>query len=176
MTAVQENIEQYQWIKGDNFGTIVSVESTDSEFINFTDGSRVFKAIQSEFLEKINDGVIPLPGADKANMMLNQNTKSTIKQVSSISQPVQKTTPVKEESIMGKMISKMSKKNVVNVPIQINLNIPTPELYSILSGGMEEGDLNEEIMEVALSQIQIEKLQEYIKGNVTMFLSEYYQS
>jgi hypothetical protein len=72
------------------------------------------------------------------------------------------------------MILKMSKKNVVNVPIQINLNIPTPQLYSMLGEGMESDDLNEEIMEVALSQIEMDKLQDYIKSNITTFLSEYY--
>ena len=72
------------------------------------------------------------------------------------------------------MILKMSKKNVVNVPIQINLNIPTPTLYAMLGEGMEEEDLNDEITEVALSQIKIDKLQEYIKLSVTDFLSEYY--
>ena len=65
-------------------------------------------------------------------------------------------------------------KNVVNVPIQINLNIPTPQLYSMLGEGMESDDLNEEIMEVALSQIEMDKLQDYIKSNITTFLSEYY--
>lgn len=75
---------------------------------------------------------------------------------------------------MGAMILKMSKKNVVNVPVQININIPTPDLYAILGGGMEEEDLNKEITEVALSQIEIDKLQEYVKASVTDFLSEYY--
>ena len=60
-----------------------------------------------------------------------------------------------EPTVMGKMIMKMSKKNVVNVPLQININIPTPELYAMMSGGMEEEDLNEEIMAVALQQIEI---------------------
>ena len=68
----------------------------------------------------------------------------------------------------------MSKKNVVNIPIQINLNIPTPQLYSMLGEGMEEQDLNEEITGVALSQIEMDKLQEYIRSSVTDFLSEYY--
>ncbi len=72
------------------------------------------------------------------------------------------------------MIMKMSKKNVVNVPVQININIPTPQLHAMLSEGMEDADLNEEIMEVALQQIEINKLKEYITANVSEFLSEYY--
>jgi hypothetical protein len=75
---------------------------------------------------------------------------------------------------MGKMITKMSKKNVVSVPIQINLNSPTPALHVMLSESMEDEDLNDEIMSVALSQIELDKLQDYIKENIVEFLKEYY--
>ena len=68
----------------------------------------------------------------------------------------------------------MSKKNVVSVPLQINLNIPTPALHAMLSEGMEAEDLNEEIIQVALQQIEIDKLQDYVRENITNFLTEYY--
>lgn len=175
--------KRYQWKKGENFGKIVEVKNTDMDFIYFTDGSRIFKNISNEFLEEVKDGRVPLPGAEQIAAKLNGEVVST---ESSIIQPETQTTPVntanavinqpiiKEPTVMGKMIMKMSKKNLVTVPIQINLNIPTPELYAVLSGGMETEDLNEEIMEVALSQIEMEKLQDYIKANVTDFLSQYY--
>lgn len=175
--------KRYQWKKGENFGKIVEVKTTDMDFIYFTDGSRIFKNISNEFLEEVKDGRVPLPGAEQAAAKLNGEVVST---ESSIIQPETQTTSVntanavinqpivKEPTVMGKMIMKMSKKNLVTVPIQINLNIPTPELYAVLSGGMETEDLNEEIMEVALSQIEMDKLQDYIKANVTDFLSQYY--
>jgi len=169
MVKVQEQNKQYQWIKGDNFGIIVDVQSEDSQFINFTDGSKIFKTIQSEFLEEVIDGVIPLPGAMGISSLTTGTPISKPKEI-----PNNTVVEKKETSIMGKMITKMSKKNVVNVPIQINLNIPTPTLYAMLSEGMEEEDLNEEIMEVSLSQIEMDKLQDYIKSNITTFLSEYY--
>lgn len=162
MTEVQGDLKQYQWKKGDNFGEVVDVLSEEGEFITFTNGQRIFKSVLSEFLEPVQDGQIPFP---TASIKAVENT------------PVNTPTPSiqkKEPSIMGAMILKMSKKNVVNVPVQININIPTPDLYSILGGGMEEEDLNNEITEVALSQIEIDKLQEYIKASVTDFLSEYY--
>jgi hypothetical protein len=169
MATVQEQTKQYQWIKGDNFGIIVDVKSEDSQFINFTDGSKIFKTIQSEFLEEVVDGRIPLPGALGVSALTTGSTISKPKTISPVALVEQN-----EPSVLGKMILKMSKKNVVNVPIQINLNIPTPQLYSMLGEGMESDDLNEEIMEVALSQIEMDKLQDYIKSNITTFLSEYY--
>lgn len=164
MTEVQGDLKQYQWKKGDNFGEVVDVLSEEGEFITFTNGQRIFKSVLSEFLEPVVEGQIPFPSTQVKEVKPTQvNTPKP-------TQVIQK----KEPSVMGAMILKMSKKNVVNVPVQINLNIPTPELHAILSGGMEEEDLNDEITEVALSQIEIEKLQEYIKASVTDFLSEYY--
>jgi len=164
MTEVKENSKQYQWRKGDNFGEVVDVLNADEKFINFTNGERIFRTLVSEFLEPVIDGVLPFPSpmgvAPKENKKPVTETK------------VVETAPV---SIMGKMITKMSKKNVVSVPITINLNIPTPELYSILAGGMEDEDLNEEIAAAASSQIEIEKLHVYVKENITTFLEQYYQ-
>lgn len=173
MADVQEQLKQYQWIKGDNFGLIVDVKEEDSDFIYFTDGSRIFKNVQPEFLQEVVDGRIPLPGAGSAGLKIESVSKSTL-DIGVSNASVQIKEEVKEPSIMGKMITKMSKKNVVNVPIQINLNIPTPGLHAMLTEGMEVDDLNEEIMEVALSQIEMDKLQDYIKGNITTFLNEYY--
>ena len=181
MSETKNEPVKYQWKKGDNFGKVVEVESTDDEFINFTDGSRIFKNVVNEFLEKVQGDKLPLPGADQVAAKLNselpatgpaQDQTPTI--TTNTSSPVVTQTEVKEPTVMGKMIMKMSKKNLVTVPVQINLNIPTPALYAMLSEGMEEEDLNEEIMAVALSQIEMDKLQEYIKTNVTDFLSEYY--
>jgi len=169
MKKVQDKLKQYQWKKGDNFGEVVDVLSEEGEFVNFTNGTRIFKSVMSEFLEPVIDGNVPFPSPTQIGSSSNEsNVQQTIKPA------VQELTQAKEPSIMGKMILKMSKKNVVNIPIQINLNIPTPQLYNMLGEGMEESDLNEEITGVALSQIEMDKLQEYIKSSVTDFLSEYY--
>jgi hypothetical protein len=172
MADVQEQLRQFQWIKGDNFGVIVDLKNEDSEFLNFTDGSRIFKTVSKEFIKEVIEGVIPLPGANKLGNKVAGKKDSV--EAKKVEVPVLEPEPTKEPSVMGKMITKMSKKNVVNVPIKINLNIPTPGLYAMLTEGMETEDLNEEIMEVALSQIELDKLQDYIKGNISSFLEEYY--
>lgn len=174
MEEVQEETVKYQWIKGDNFGKIVEVQSEDSDFIYFTDGNRIFKDVASEFLEKVIDGNIPFPGADQAAKVITSEIIPAAGPVQNQTISVVESKSTTEPTVMGKMIMKMSKKNVVNVPIQINLNIPTPALYTMLSEGMEAEDLNEEIMQVALQQIEIDNLTEYLKENVSLFLSQYY--
>lgn len=175
MTDVQDKVKQYQWIKGDTFGKIVTVESTDAQFTNFTDGSRIFTNVIGEFLQEVTNGKVPLPGAEKLSQLVQGDVSLTKTETQDVSIPSKANSVVEPEvTVMGKMIQKMSKKNVVNVPIQINLNIPTPALYTMLSEGMEAEDLNEEIMAVALQQVNMENLQGYIKKNITTFLEEYY--
>ena len=111
MATVQEEIKQYQWIKGDNFGVIVDVLSEDSDFINFTDGSKIFKTIRSEFLEEVIDGRIPLPGALNASALVSGNPLPTQPIV-----PPAITVVQNEPSVLGKMILKMSKK-LININI-----------------------------------------------------------
>lgn len=169
MAEVKDNIEKYQWKKGDNFGKIVTVDHKDSKFTYFTDGSQIFNNVIGEFLEKIENDVIPFPVAKSATKI-----EKTSHQEESTRDSNKNSIESSQQSIMGKMITKMSKKNVVNVPIQINLNVPTPALHTMLSESMEDEDLNDEIMSVALSQIELDKLQEYIKENIVEFLKEYY--
>jgi hypothetical protein len=172
LTMSEENknkkeVVKYQWVKGDRFGDIViaSENQEDTKWLYFNDGTRINPELVDEFLLKIEK---PNQIFDISN--LGQNIPNN-KPVDTVTEtPI----PINEPTIMGKMIIKMSKKNVVNVPVQININIPTGDLYNILSGGMEEEDLNEEILAVALQQIEINNLQAYIKENVSQFLTEYY--
>ena len=179
MSEVKETV-QYQWIKGENFGQIVEVESTDGKLIYFTNGTKILKTAVNEFMQPVVNGEIPMPGAEKAAQVLfgKKETKATKPAPVQTQTPAESNNPKSSQSpeptIMGNMIMKMSKKNVVNVPIQINLNIPTPALYAMLSEGMEQEDLNDEIMAVALQQIEIDNLTDYLKENVSLFLSEYY--
>lgn len=173
----QEQGQMYQWVKGDRFGDVVTVDSnkSDAKFMYFTDGSRIIKNMAQEYLMAVrNENEILQVASDAKEVDTPTQNQITTNQDNSPSNVITEEEAVKEPTVMGKMIMKMSKKNVVNVPIQINVNIPTPALYAMLSEGMEEEDLNEEIMEVALQQIEINNLAEYLKENISTFLSEYY--
>lgn len=167
--ADQKQRKMYQWIKGDKFGNVVTVaeDQQDGKFLYFEDGSRINHDFVQEYLMEVkNEKEILKPSSNVETVQpIVQNQVET-------AQPIVQET--KEPSIMGKMIMRMSKKNVVNVPLQINISIPTQQLYAMLSEGMEEDDLNEEIMSVALQQIEIDNLTEYLKENISSFLSEYY--
>ena len=167
----------YQWIKGDRLGTVCTVDSdkSNNKFIYFEDGTRILRNVVQEFLMEVFDESEVLQFTTPENSSPIQTgpiqDQTTIVATDASTPIVNQTT-----SVMGKMIEKMSKKNVVQIPININVNIPTPSIYAMLSEGMEEEDLNDEIIQSALNQIDINNLQEYVKENVSNFLSNYYSN
>lgn len=171
MTAETETKMKYQWIKGDRFGQVVEVAETqkDNKWLWFDDGTRINPELINEFLMPITSDreILQVNPVNPVESTTTENTKVAAQQpVTKIMQ----TAP----SALGQMIMKMSKKNVIQVPIEININVPTPMLYAVLAEGMEEEELNEEITQVAVSQIEIDKLQDYIQEQITNFLKQYY--
>lgn len=168
LPAEMTKTKTYQWTKGDRLGDTVEVAEiqSDSKWLYFEDGTRINPSLIDDYLLEIDD----------PSQALNVSISRPIVTSPAVaaSQPSQPSTPEPTKTVMGLMIEKMSKKNVVQVPISININVPTPSIYEMLSEGMETGDLDEEIMQVALSQLQINKLQDYVKEHISNFLNTYY--
>ena len=168
MELVKEDVRKYQWRSGDNFGKIVEVESVDGEFTNFTDGSRIYNNVLSEFLEEIVDGVIPFPGVQELG---------SIAPVVNVTPNIQDVAPTKpKESPLEQLINKLSKKNVEPFEAKINLNIPNKKVFDMLIENADEDreELIKTIAKVAVSQIEIHKLQEYLTEEVSIFINNYY--
>lgn len=174
----EKKTKRYQWIKSERMGDVVEVAENqpDKKWLHFTDGSRINPSLIKEFLTEVahDNQIMNFPDLDAPQTGPVQDQTPTVATNTSspvITQPTNTPTPTP----MGAMIMKMSKKNVVEVPVAMNINIPSPELYAMLAANMEDDDLKEEIMGVALAQIEINKLQEYVKEQITNFLNTYYE-
>ena len=176
MEKVEEKVKQYQWKKGENFGKVVEVESTDSKFTFFTDGSQIFNSVLPEFLDEVIDGKLPFPGSDQINALSlgespikNKPVLNTPKETINIVEPNQ-------PSPLEELVGKLSKKNIEPLATVINLNIPNKDIFNMLIDNADEDkeDLILAIAKVAISQIEINKLQEYLTEEVTNFINNYY--
>lgn len=172
MSETKEDILKFQWKKGERFGKVVEVKSQDDKFYYFTDGSQIFKNVASEFLEKVHGDTLPFPGADVVNLT-GGSVKNKSKQPTAQKQPEPVNKPTSE---LHGLINKLSKKNMVDFQPVIHLNVPTVDIFNML---IENSDENEEellktITEVAVSQIEIDKLREYLQEEITNFLNNYY--
>jgi len=165
MPDTKTKLKQFQWKKGDKFGNIETVESEDSKFYYFKGGSKIFKEAQPEFLEPIIDNVIPFPKTSDIK------TKPATKPVE-----VKATEKVVEVSAIEELVEKLSKKNIEKFETTLNLNIPNKDIYSMLVNSADEDpqELINVIAKVAVSKIEINKLQEYLTIEVTNFINKYY--
>ena len=172
-TIEEKEPRKFQWKKGDNFGFTVILESEDDEMFYFTDGSRIFKAIQNEFLEEIINGELPFPPSNQFAGMEPQINKQQVQQP--LAQPVVQVQP--EVSPLEKLIIKLSSKNVETIDLSIGINLPKKEVFSMLLENSDEtrDEMISAISQIVTSQIQIDKLQSYINQEVINYLNNYYE-
>jgi hypothetical protein len=166
-----KDVIKYQWKKGDDFGKIVEFQSKDEKFTYFTDGSKIFNNIINEFLEKFEGDKVPFPGLDSEPRILRKDLAEFKEDVIDAKKEVKKT-----ESPFEQLISKLSAKNIEKFETSINLNIPKKDVFEMLVNNADEDkeELIDTIAKVAISQIEINKLQEYLKAEVITFIKKYY--
>ena len=182
MQEVKQESVYYVWSKTERIGQVVEVDhnNVDSEWINFTDGTRINPSL-------INEMLLPASTLEDANQISNDfggigSTSSQAKVVPETTEKVErkitdgKSTPEpkQEVNVMMEMLKKMSKKNTAEMPVQVN--IPAATVYEMLKDQMdlEESDLNEQIG--LLVENQINNLQEQLKEQITNFITKYYKN
>jgi hypothetical protein len=158
-TMSERTIEQdavYQWIKGDRTGEMVKFreitrDETGEEFVNFTDGSRIRSYLFEEYLiesevELQNDEIFGknLPALSEKKSHVNGVSVTPISVV-----PSRKGSPIR-------VLLEKQKPNWVKINIELDINIPTKDLYDILSTSFE--DAEQEIIEFCTEGLEMEDI------------------
>lgn len=185
-TEQLEKTRVFQWIKGDSFGKVVTLKAEDSEFLYFTDGSQIYKAVAKEFLLESEDGDMPLPDAKPLGNGSMVNSRTSIiaenvyedKSPTQISQqiPQQISQPIPTETPLQSLIAKLSQKNVETVDFSLGINLPKKEVFAILleNSDEERDELIDTITESVASKIEIDSLKEYLKEQLNTYINNYY--
>lgn len=152
------------WIKSDKIGTAVEISGVDESWINFTDGSRCSLELAPEYM---------------ANTSPVVNTVSSTKHKEAV-QSIEKTFAAKVEPVkepadpIVNMLKTLSKKNTAKFDLSIDVKIPSPAIYAVMTSELEEDDLREAISKMIIDQIDINTLKEQIKSNTHSFINNYY--
>lgn len=159
-TMFENTIEQdsvYQWIKGDRTGEMVkfkevSEDVTGDQFVNFTDGTRIRYSLFQEYLipsevEIDNDEIfgrnIP-PTTDRRLQVGNVSVGNVVSIV-----------PKKSNSPIRVLLEKQ-KPNWVKINIELEINIPTKDLYEILSNSFD--DAEKDIIDFCTEDLEMEDI------------------
>lgn len=150
----------YQWIKGDQIGMtefyVKEYEQGGEKFIQFESGNRINIRVLYEFM-------IPV---DKTISRISTDPEPTpIPTVNRVNISNKRTNPVKEiaEPPIFSLLKKQ-KPNMVDVNINISINLPTKELYDILTTSFENAD--EEIVQYVLRDVNLDAIKESLRNSI----------
>lgn len=152
------------WIKSDKIGTAVEISGVDESWINFTDGSRCSIQLAPEYMANTSPAV---------NTVSNTKHKEAVQSIEETF--AAKVEPVKEPADpIVNMLKTLSKKNTAKFDLSIDVKIPSPAIYAVMTSELEEDDLREAISKMIVEQIDINTLKEQIKSNTHSFINNYY--
>ena len=177
MDMTEHNIEdlkerfksmEFQWIKGEYLSATEDyknvVDNGDSVFIEFASGRRINMDLMEEY-------IVYFPAQPKiAPAPAREATPTPSKKDSTVTSIVydDQAKPGNEDSPIYKLLRKQ-KKNLVEVSIKLKLNLPSKELYGVLSTSFEDAD--KEIIEFVLDGVDIEDIKASLAQSIR---SNYY--
>ena len=150
----------YKWTKGDNSGNVCEYESVFKDpttgiiWINFKGGTRINYALLNEYMMQIDASSIV------HNEPVSQNNNLPVKNVM-LSESKAKV-PDLENPIVS--LLQKQKTNWVEVGINLKLNLPTKNLYNVLTSSFD--DAEEEIIEFVVRDLDIEIIKESLRINI----------
>jgi hypothetical protein len=149
----------YKWTKGDNDGEICEYENlfkdptTGIIWINFRGGSRINYLLLNDFMLQIEPSAVKeeaieqLANLPMRNVMLSDNKSKVTLPDNPIVSLLQKQKP-----------------KWVEVGINLKLNLPTKNLYNVLTSSFE--DAEEEIIEFVVRDLDIELIKDSLRINI----------
>ena len=161
-------MKYYQWIKGDNAGKVVTWtgetyndEVLETNYILFTDGSRANTEIVGDFLLEVD--------SEKVEDLILQDELKPVVQQKNINREVIKEAVkeiVREEIKMSPIhqVLSDSKKTKTTVSVSIVVDIPPPNLMSILTETYPGGE--DEVLRYISNSINIESVREQIAKQI----------
>lgn len=177
MDITDQNVEEirdkfksmeFQWIKGEylsgaeNYKNVVA--NNNDIFIEFSSGRRINMDLLDEYL-------VYFPAQPKIPQAQQSAINETpIKKDSTVTSIVydDQSKIYSEDSPIYKLLKKQ-KKNLVDISIKIKLNLPSKELYGVLSTSFEDAD--KEIIEFVLDGVDIDDIKASLAQSIR---SNYY--
>jgi len=163
--------KDFQWLKGDQMGNIEkfkSIEKDDSTgliFISFKSGGRMNVELVQEYMDVFPSQNIDLSAVATSNPQASPQSKPD-----SSTQTNKKSNTVSSVQLSESPIYSLLKKqktNWVNVNITLKLNLPSKNLYGVLTTSFEEAD--REIVNFVTEGIDIDDIKSALGDSILSY-------
>ena len=157
LTNEVDTITYWQWIKGDNNGNIVTIKDTDDKWINFNEGSRLAKDLRDEFLQPLD--------TDIANEFMPTDISVIPPAVDVTTTP----TPIRV------LFDKQKKNNEVGLILEFPINIPSKEIYELMSTSFGIDEVKGELKDFILDQLSKNNITDCLHQSVESLIESNYK-
>ena len=166
---VQENIH-WQWIKGDNIGSVVTFNNEGPIWITFNEGGRIATELRDEFLQQLDPDIAGEFVKPHTSGIDPLNTSAVL------SAPI----PVKnivEDTIspIRILFNKQKKNNKVKLLLEFPVNIPTKAIYELMSTSFDSTEVNEQLYSFILDQLSEDEIKECLTDSIKSLIESKYK-
>lgn len=160
-----ENTEEVilQWIKGDKFGSVETIKSTEGEWTIFRSGGRIATNLLNEFLEPVNGDPLnfepPTPALKKAAEVYKQ--KVPTQEV--ISSPIRT------------LFDKQKKNDKIKLNLTFPIEVPKKAIYEIISSSFDLDEVNDELESFIKNQISDDLILDSLFDSITELIKTRYK-
>ena len=171
---VQE-LKYYQWIKGDQSGSVVTIKEEDSNWITFNEGGRLATEFRSEFIQELD--------SDIAGEFVN-TSNSTVDPLNQSATPIEpitevtSTTPVLDitPSPIRVLFNKQKKNNKVKLLLEFPINIPTKGVYELMSTSFDKEEVNQELHDFISDQLSKDNITDCLFDSIKSLIESKYKA
>lgn len=158
-----------QWIKGDKIGNVEKLSSQDEEWTVFESGSRIATGLINEFMIPVegepldlNPSSIPPVAAEfnKADSRVT-GTRTSTKSV--------KENPIKT------LFDKQKKTDKVDLKLTFSINVPSKDIFDIISMTFDEDEVVMELDSFISTQINSEILKDTLRTSIEELINTRYK-
>ena len=138
-----ENTEEVnlQWIKGDKFGSVETVESTEGEWTIFKNGGRIATNLLSEFLEPIDGEPLDFNPPTPALIQAAEVYKEKVPPQKAITSPIRT------------LFDKQKKNDKVKLNLLFPIEVPKKAIYEIINSSFDADEVNNELESFIKNQV-----------------------
>ena len=163
----------WQWIKGDDSGRVVTFKDEGLEWITFNEGGRIATGLRDEFLQQLNPDLVgefvkDSPSIDPLAMGgsdLHAPTASVVPEE----------VIIKTVSPIRVLFNKQKKNNKVKLLLEFPVNIPSKDLYKLMSTSFDKNEVNEQLESFILDQLSEDEILDCLYNSVQSLIESKYK-
>ena len=162
-----EELQYWQWIKGENSGNVVTIKNTDDRWINFHQGGRLAIDLKDEFIQLLDgDLANEFIKTEKPKVFPNTNIQ---KITGDIAIPTTESNPIRI------LLDKQKRNNKVKLLLEFPVNIPSKDIYELMKDSFGNNEVKKELESFVLDQLSEKEISDCLHNSVQSLIESKYK-